>query len=172
VDVSHRYRLALFVRTDQPIVLPNAVIATGPFGDVKNYNGTGFYLSWYPAGLIADAAGPTPPALPPPDGANVAAETFAALAALLPGVRNVRSHVAEMAVEGGWVVAPGTGALSDPASKLHQRDRFGVRRYASFITVDTGKYSTAPWLAKSIANKLLGEPASRPKPSSAASTKT
>jgi hypothetical protein len=102
--------------------------------------------------------------LPPRDGAtgaNVAAETFAALAALLPGVRNVRSHVAEMAVEGGWVVAPGTGALSDPASKLHQRDRFGVRRCGSFITVDTGKYSTAPWLAKSIANELLGEPASR-----------
>jgi hypothetical protein len=49
-----------------------------------------------------------------------------------------------MAVEGGWVVAPGTGALSDPASRLHQRDRFGVRRYGWFITVDTGKYSTAP----------------------------
>ncbi|MGE0035557.1 MAG: FAD-dependent oxidoreductase [Xanthobacteraceae bacterium] len=164
VDVSYRYRLALFVRTDQPIALPNAVIATGPFGDVKNYNGTDFYLSWYPAGLIADAAGPTPPALPPRDGAtdsNVAAETFAALAALLPGVQNVRSHVAEMAVEGGWVVAPGTGALSDPACKLHQRDRFGVRRYGSFITVDTGKYSTAPWLAKQIVDELLGEPASR-----------
>ena len=158
-DVSYRYRLALFVRTNQPIVLPNAVIATGPFGDVKNYNGTDFYLSWYPAGLIANAAGPTPPALPPQEGAtdaNVANETFTALAPLLPDVRDVQSHVSELTVEGGWVVAPGTGVLSDPTSKLHQRDRFGVRRYGSYITVDTGKYSTAPWLAKTIADETAG----------------
>jgi hypothetical protein len=156
--LSYRYRLALFVRTSRPVAVPNAVIATGPFGDVKNYNGTDFYLSWYPAGLIADGTGPALPALPPRDGAtgaNVAAETLAALTRLLPGVGTVQSHIAELAVEGGWVVAPGTGALSDPSSRLHQRDRFGVRRYGSYITVDTGKYSTAPWLAKTIADELM-----------------
>jgi hypothetical protein len=158
-DISYRYRLALFVRTAQAVSLPNAVIATGPFGDVKNYNGTEFYLSWYPAGLIANAEGPTPPPLPPRDRAastNVAIETFAALTELLPGVRNVKANMSDMAVEGGWVVAQGSGALSDPTSKLHQRDRFGVRRYGSYITVDTGKYSTAPWLAKTIADEIVG----------------
>ena len=49
---SHRFRLALFVRTRSPVTLPSTVVATGPFGDVKNYTGRDLYVSWYPAGLI------------------------------------------------------------------------------------------------------------------------
>ena len=30
------------------------MIATGPFGDIKNYNGRDLYVSWYPAGLAID----------------------------------------------------------------------------------------------------------------------
>src|SRR5690606_12514631 len=49
---SHRYRVSAFVRTRRVHPdLPSAVVATGPFGDVKNYNGRDFYISWYPAGL-------------------------------------------------------------------------------------------------------------------------
>jgi hypothetical protein len=45
------------------------------------------------------------------------------------------------------VFAHGGGSLADPAAALHQRDRFGVRRAGNWYSVDTGKYSTAPWLA-------------------------
>jgi hypothetical protein len=41
-------------------------------------------------------------------------------------------------------------------SALHRRDRFGVARYGSYITVDTGKYSIAPALAKNIVEELMG----------------
>ena len=159
VQLSYRYRLALFVRTRKSISLPSTLIATGPFGDVKNYTGTEFYLSWYPAGLMVNEEGFVPPAPPQRDGRTadrVAAETFAALMELLPGVREIASQSVDRTVEGGWVVVDGRGSLSDPMSSLHQRDRFGIARHGSYITVDTGKYSSAPWLAKMIAEELMG----------------
>jgi hypothetical protein len=64
---------------------------------------------------------------------------------------------AEVRVEGGFVFAKGQGALSDPRSTLHRRDRFGVRRRGSYLSVDTGKYSTAPLLARSLAAEICGD---------------
>ena len=60
---SHRFRLALFLRTHSPVALPSTVVATGPFGDVKNYTGRDLYVSWYPAGLIAEGQGVDPPSV-------------------------------------------------------------------------------------------------------------
>jgi hypothetical protein len=59
-----------------------------------------------------------------------------------------------VALEGGWVFAAGRGALSDPASTLHRRKDFGVFRRGNYISVDTGKYSTAPWLAQRLADHI------------------
>ena len=50
---THRFRQCVFIRTRTPSDLPSALVAVGPFGDVKNYNGRDFYISWYPVGLTA-----------------------------------------------------------------------------------------------------------------------
>ena len=60
-----------------------------------------------------------------------------------------------------WSAAGGSwrrGAVRSRTQRqtLHRRDRFGVRRSGSYISVDTGKYSTAPWLAQRIAEEVLG----------------
>src|SRR5688572_24941904 len=52
---SHRFRLSAFVRTSRDVDVPSTVVATGPFGDVKNYNGRDLYLSWYLSGLVAES---------------------------------------------------------------------------------------------------------------------
>jgi hypothetical protein len=57
-------------------------------------------------------------------------------------------------VRGGWVVAHGGGLLSDPMSRLHRRDEFGILLDDNYYSVDTGKYSVAPWLASQIAIDL------------------
>ena len=57
-------------------------------------------------------------------------------------------------LEGGWVFAMGQGALSDPGSGLHRRDRFGIRQAGRYFSVDTGKYSTAPALAREVADRI------------------
>ena len=156
---SHRYRVSAFVRTRRALDVPSAVICTGPFGDVKSYDGRQFYLSWYPTGLRVDATSLAPPDDPVYDTAAREALGVAIvdnLARCLPRVREIADHLDTCRVEGGWVYAAGAGSLADPASTLHRRDRVGVAGDGRYISVDTGKYSMAPWLAEQVVAQLLG----------------
>jgi glycine/D-amino acid oxidase-like deaminating enzyme len=156
---SYRYRRALFVRTSRALDLPCAVVAVGPFGDVKNYDGRSFYLSWYPAGLAAEGTGialAPPPAPSAEDERRLIAATRAGLAPLMPWTAEVFEAAEEVRVGGGYVFAKGRGALSDPRSSLHRRDRFGLRRLGNYLSIDTGKYSTAPLLALTLADEICG----------------
>jgi hypothetical protein len=156
---SNRYRVSIFARTSRPIHVPSAIAAVGPFGDVKNYNGRDFYLSWYPAGLLSDdtAVSPEHPSpLTTQDELRLAERIGEGLKTVIPGAGEILRGVEEMFVEGGFVFANGQGSLADPRSSLHRRDRFGVRRYGQYFSVDTGKYSTAPWLAEALADEIVG----------------
>jgi glycine/D-amino acid oxidase-like deaminating enzyme len=154
---SHRFRLCVFVRTRAQHDLPSAIVAVGPFGDVKNYNGRDFYLSWYPVGLVAEGDGLELKAPAVPTGPE--AEAFVdrvrqALERVMPGIGPVFDDAESAIVHGGFVFARGAGALDDPRSGLHRRDRYGVERRGAYFSVDTGKYSTAPWSAQLIAGEI------------------
>jgi hypothetical protein len=156
---SHRFRLCVFARTRTDCDVPSAIVAVGPFGDVKNYNGRDFYLSWYPVGLAAEGDGLELDAPAPPAGPE--AEAFIgrvrdALERVMPGTGRVFDDAESAIVHGGHVFARGTGALDDPRSGLHRRDRYGVQRRGSYFSVDTGKYSTAPWSARFLAEEIAG----------------
>lgn len=156
---THRYRNCVFVRTRTEQGLPSALVAVGPFGDVKNYNGRDFYLSWYPVGLVAEGAELEleAPATPTGEAADAfVARVRGALEPIMPGVGAVLDDAESVVVHGGFVFARGAGALDDPRSGLHRRDRYGVERHGSYFSVDTGKYSTAPWLARELANEIAG----------------
>jgi glycine/D-amino acid oxidase-like deaminating enzyme len=153
---SHRFRLALFIKTARQVFLPSMVLATGPFGDVKNYDGYHFYLSWYPAGLVASGEEIEPPTKPPsPRAEDVIARTAAGIVRYLPRVSEVMDAATDIQVAGGWIFALGRGSLADGAASLHRRDRFGVRHRGTYYSVNTGKYSTAPWLASRIADEIM-----------------
>lgn len=158
-ELTHRYRYALFVHTERPVAQPNALIGTGPFGDVKAYGDRDFYLSWYPAGLVAVGEDPAPPPLPALDEAGRAAlkaRILDGLAEHVPAVRQVADGAAQMELQGSWVVAQGRGRLDDPTAGLHRRDRFGIRRSGRYVSVDSGKFSTAPWMAREVAAMFRG----------------
>jgi hypothetical protein len=155
----HRYRLALFLRTSRRVEAPNAVLALGPFGDLKNYSGNDFYLSWYPAGLVAEGKSLHPPTLPLIDDAareTLVGSVITELGRLIPSVNSVMAAAKAIVVQGGWVFAVGHGLLSDSRSTLHRRYAFGVQRHGSYVSIDTGKYSVAPWLARRLSNEILG----------------
>jgi glycine/D-amino acid oxidase-like deaminating enzyme len=155
---SHRYRQSLFVRTREPVQAPCVVVATGPFGDVKNYDGRHFYLSWYPEGLRIESSAlvpPQPDASSAPDPQALAARILDRLQSLLPWVADIRGRIEEASIGGGWVFAAGHGQLSDPGSSLHRRSAYGVLRRGRYLSVDTGKYSTAPWTARELAQALV-----------------
>jgi hypothetical protein len=154
---SHRYRVSLFVRTRHPLCVESMVVATGPFGDIKNYNGRDFYLSWYRAGLLAESEAMQPPDLAPlsKEGRLRIIEGIRnGLGALVPSVHEILAQADDVQLRGGWVFAQGRGSLADPRASLHRRDRFGVVERDGYMSVDTGKYSTAPWLARGIADRL------------------
>ncbi len=156
---SHRFRLAVFLRSQEARTLPrSSVVCTGPFGDVKNYGGGDYYLSWYPAGLVTEGEEVAPPPVPSLDAAEQAAvlrETTDQLHGLVLGVEDLVAEADEVLVEGGWVYAAGRGSLADPRSSLHRRERIGITREGSYFSVDTGKYSIGPWLARQLADELL-----------------
>jgi hypothetical protein len=156
---SHRYRLSLFVQTGRVVDVPSAVVATGPFGDVKNYTGSDFYLSWYPAGLVAEGHEIDPPILPDLNGDGmhrIGDSTIRGLSEAIPSVRAIAEAASSEEIKGGWIYALGRGSLSDSSATVHRRSGFGVRRIGSYISVDTGKFSTAPWLARQVAESILG----------------
>jgi hypothetical protein len=156
---SHRFRLALFVRTRSPVPVGSSVVSTGPFGDIKNYNGRDLYVSWYPAGLIAEGHAVDPPPVPElatAERTSVATTTFRELGKIVSGLDTVESAAAHVRVEGGWVFAAGRGPLSDPTSTLHRRQHVGVTRRGRYVSIDTGKYSIAPWLAAQVVNDIAG----------------
>lgn len=155
---SNRYRLSLFARTARYVDAPSAVIATGPFGDIKNYDGRSFYMSWYPAGLRHESTALQPPPLPPIEDVArdaVRGSILQELGQRLPAVDRIARAIEHCALEGGWVHAAGQGSLADPGATLHRRSDFGVTRLGRYVSVDTGKYSTAPWLAAQIADTLV-----------------
>lgn len=154
---SNRYRLSLFARTTTAVATPSAIIATGPFGDIKNYNNRDFYLSWYPSGLTMDSALLSPPEPTPLDEASEREKTdsiFQRLTELLPQVGDIRQRIERLSLRGGWVFAAGEGQLSDPRSTLHRRADYGITRKGRYISVDTGKYAHAPLLARTLAEDL------------------
>lgn len=156
---THRVRWCLFVRTRTAVDVPSAIVVLGPFGDIKNYNGRDFYLSWYPAGLVAEGTDITlqQPDLPTGEArARFIDAVRLGLGAAVPRIGEILDAAQTVTVAGGHVFAEGRGSIGDPASGLHRRDRFGVNRVGNYLSVDTGKYSTAPWLAQRLAAELVG----------------
>lgn len=159
VRFSHRYRRALFIRTTVPLAIPSALISTGPFGDIKSFGDRDFYISWYPSGLAAYGTDVNPPPVTDLDDEASAAlidEVFDNLGRLLPAVKRIREHIESVRIEGGWVYAAGQGQLADPHSSLHHRTDFGIDQHGSYFSIDTGKYCTAPWLAKRLTERICG----------------
>lgn len=159
VSMHHRYRVSAFVECS-PDTPPHAsaVICAGPFGDIKHYGNGRYYVSWYPAGLLAEGRDAQPPKTPQlsVEGADaVIAKIKGGLKDILPGATQILQRAERAEVQGGWVYAQATGSLEDPKSNLHSRDKLGVLRHGNYISVDTGKFSVAPYLAEAIAESLV-----------------
>ena len=156
-DGSNRFRASLFVRTAKPVDAACALLCVGPFGDMKNYNNTDFYMSWYPTGLLQYTTSPSPklePSITPAIAAQVVEGVRQNLVALVPAAGRALDQAAEIKVAGGWVYAQASGSLADARASLHRRDRFGAVRKGRYVSFDTGKYCTAPLMASDFARAL------------------
>lgn len=158
LSMHHRYRVSAFLECPPDISNhSSAVICAGPFGDIKHYGNGRYYISWYPAGLLAEGRNAEPPKAPQlsaDDAVSVIAKISNGLGEILPGAAQLLREAGRVNVQGGWVYAQATGCLEDPNSSLHSRDKLGLLRHGNYISVDTGKFSVAPYLAEVIAQAL------------------
>lgn len=145
--ISIRYKSGIFC-TQLPSaysILPSTRIL-GRFGDITPYANGDLYLSWYPAGLAGSSDNGVPPELPQFDEQRIIRETLDGLG-LDRSVLD--SQGAGIQVRGGYIVAHGYGDIDHKGSPLHRRSQPGAHELRpDYISVDTGKYSLGPMMAR------------------------
>ncbi|MFC1670084.1 hypothetical protein ACFL20_06785, partial [Spirochaetota bacterium] len=84
-------------------------------------------------------------------------DNIKAMAAFIPSLKCfLRNRNLKYRVSGGVILAKGKSDIDDPASYLHQRSEIGPIANGSYITIDTGKYCTAPLFAIKAADLVDG----------------
>jgi hypothetical protein len=139
--------------------LPSLTLMCGPFGDIVNYANREAYLSWYPACLLGWSADVTVPAaweqmsrgkVRPEEVRAIIDASQDAFEHIAPGLRDT---VIE-SVAGGVIFSWGETDIDDLASELHRRDDIGPAWHDGYITVNTGKLTSAPLFAQRIVDML------------------
>ncbi len=141
--------------------LPSMTLVLGRYGDIVRYRNAPTYFSWYPACLRGWSAEMTPPqewdgvcaGSPPIEIAtSVAKETLDAFESLIPGIERTRVGL----VDGGVIYAWGETDIDDHASALHKRYEIGVTAHDGYFSIDTGKFTCAPYFANELISLLNG----------------
>ena len=122
----------------------------------RQLSGRLMYLSWYPAGMTTWSTDVVPPRLP---SSLQGAQAQAVQGGILRGLAEVAPDIAalefiEAQIRGGWIYALGSTDIGDPNSNLHKRSDIGVRGRGRYISVDTGKLTTAPMFAAMAARRI------------------
>lgn len=161
--------------------IPSATGVLGSYGDVVNHNDGSYYISWYPLCRIAQTMEEDGRKLHdrvhkgtlsrsirkrtsgyPSISKVVAAiahrkfikDNIQEMAAYIPSLHALLNFKGRSALGGGVIMARGATDIDDPMSYLHQRSAIGPVAHGSYVTVDTGKYCTAPLFALETADVI------------------
>ena len=156
--VMHRFKAGFFADVAPGEAPPSVTFVTGPYGDLVRFRDR-VYASWYPACLLRQEEALAPEA-PAPDpgakGAELLGETLAGLDGLVPGFARWAQRVGDWRPVGGYITSWGDSGIEDPASELHERHRIGPHGTATYQSIDTGKYTTAPLFAEMAVRRIAG----------------
>jgi len=140
--------------------LPSITMVLGPFGDIVNFGSAGFYLSWYPCGMVATTRDLQPPQgwldLDDKSRMQVFERSFKQWAAFCPKLRDLTFPCGAVDPSSGVIFAWGETDVDDPDSQLHMRDGIGVQSIDGYHSVNSGKYTMVPYFALQAATRVLG----------------
>lgn len=131
----------------------------GSFGDTVAYRDRA-YLSWYPSGMVSQQVALAPATeLVQLDSARLEQITRDSL----NGIAALFKHSSDWdasaqlpwQVAGGFITAWGSSGIEDAGSQLHQRHAIGPHSEAGYHSIDTGKYTTAPWFAAEVCERVV-----------------
>ncbi len=161
--------------------IPSATGILGRYGDIVNHDDGTYYISWYPLCKLAETIhgdgrnlqnllhhGPIPRYIRKatyhyPSISKLIASTvhmqfikdnFLEMAVHVPSITSLLNNSSHCELGGGVILAHGTTDIDDPESQLHQRSQIGPVAYDSYVTIDTGKYCTAPLFAIQAADMI------------------
>lgn len=177
-----RYKAAIniFAPYANDSAIPSSTGVVGLYGDVVNYGNGNYYLSWYPKckrvqcvdedgrklhdrfhrfiprcirGVVKFSR---PAALYVSNVAHrkFAKENIRAMAKYIPSIQKLIRYRLKCEIGGGVIVARGSTDIDDPSSHLHQRYQIGPVSFGSYVSVYTGKFTTAPLIAEKTSNMV------------------
>jgi glycine/D-amino acid oxidase-like deaminating enzyme len=158
----YRYKLGIIVETisgSKPV--PSTTFVLGSYGDTVTYDDGTIYLSWYPECMVGTSTDIVPPdfnaRISETDRIRVAKKSIEAMAELLPALAPYRSASTDTVnVGGGIIFAWGAADIDQPDSELHRRYDIGVHSKGRYHSVDTGKYTMAPYFAVETCDRIEG----------------
>jgi len=176
-----RYKATINISATARKHIPSATGILGRYGDVVHHSDGSIYISWYPLcklaevihgdgrdlqdmlhpGRLARSVRQAVSGFPPVSKliASVAHKKFVGdniseMAVYIPRMAELLPTAKRWAVGGGVILARGQTDIDDPVSQLHQRSEIGPIAYGSYISIDTGKYCTAPLFAEQAADMV------------------
>jgi len=139
--------------------LPSLTVVLGPYGDVVMYPRANTYISWYPACM----RGWTDAVSVPPEweeacagridaaaGDRIAQEALSGFEEVVTGMVHTKIDVVDAGVIFSW----GKTDIDDPDSELHERFHIGVQQHDGYFSIDTGKFTCAPFFAQQFLDRL------------------
>jgi hypothetical protein len=161
-------------------LIPSATGILGPYGDIVNHKNGTYYLSWYPLCKLAETLNNDGRKLHSEihnyharivkrilSGFPVLSEKVSSIthkkfiknnilemAKYIPSAEQLLKYGNSFKLSGGVILAKGSTDINDPDSYLHQRSIIGPIAYGNYVTVDTGKYCTAPLFALETADMI------------------
>jgi glycine/D-amino acid oxidase-like deaminating enzyme len=157
----YRTKLGIIIRgrADLPAV-PSTTFVLGSYGDTVNYEDGSIYVSWYPdclVGLSSDIESPDfVGALDAQRRKQLALRSIAAMGELVPALAPYRDGADIDQIGGGIIFAWGAADIDDPVSELHRRYDIGVHSQGRYHSIDTGKYTMAPYFAVEACDRIEG----------------
>ena len=159
-DWVYRLKYRLLGHLPQTLAgLPSLTLVLGPFGDVVVKHSGEVYISWYPScmrGWCTDLVIPQrwESACNGEVDARVAGviaqEALDEFDRIIPGLGQSRINT----VDAGIIFSWGKSDISDLKSELHERYNIGVQADDGYFSVNTGKFTCAPFFAQQLIRKL------------------
>ena len=157
----YRYKLGGWLNLPvNRAAIPSLTLVLGPYGDVVNFGSQGLYFSWYPTGMIGTSFELKPPdtlgALTEIERSEILRRSFDEMQKRCPRLATLAYSEEVVQGAGGVIFAWGQSDIDEGNSRLHTRYEIGIHSSGNYHSVNTGKYTMAPYLGWKTAERILG----------------
>lgn len=151
--------ITLYDTADQLSIIPSTTFVVGAYGDIVNYKNGQYYFSWYPQCKLAETVEDDLDQMKSQflniNKNELIKESLKELSRYIPEIRLFEDILSKGKVGGGFICGWGKTDITDYDSGLHARNEIGVEEHGQWLSINTGKYCTAPLFGMEASNKIL-----------------